>query len=141
MRVLGLDVGDKRIGVAISDPNNTFAIPLRALERGSLEGAISEIRAVAAAEGVGEVVVGLPVSLDGVERDQARRVREFAGRLEDAGLLVRLWDERLSTAQAEQLLRRDRPRPRRERGAPDTLAAAIILQSYLDSRLTEGSTE
>lgn len=133
MRVLGLDVGEKRIGMAISDPNKTFAIPLRALERASLENVISEIKRVAASEDVGEIIVGLPVSLDGVERGQAQRVRKFAERLEDAGLRVRLWDERLSTAQAQQLLRRDRPPRRRERGAPDALAAAIILQSYLDS--------
>lgn len=139
--MLGLDVGERRIGMAISDPNTTFAIPLRALERGSLEGDIAEIKRVVASEDVGEVVVGLPVSLDGVEREQARRVREFAGHLEGAGLRVRLWDERLSTAQAEQLLRRERPQRRREKGAPDALAAAIILQSYLDSGLPGAPAE
>lgn len=131
--MLGLDVGDKRIGIAISDPINTFAIPLTALERRSSEDDIAEIARLAASEEAGEAVVGLPVSLDGVEREQARQARDFAERLEKAGLRVRLWDERLSTAQAERLLRRDRPQRRREKGAPDALAAAIILQSYLDS--------
>lgn len=131
--MLGLDVGDKRIGIAISDPNNTFAVPLTALERRSPESDVAEVARLAASEDAGEAVVGLPVSLDGVEREQARQAREFAGRLEQAGLRVRLWDERLSTAQAERLLRRDRPQRRREKGAPDALAAAIILQGYLDS--------
>ncbi|MDI6858069.1 MAG: Holliday junction resolvase RuvX [Dehalococcoidia bacterium] len=141
MRVLGLDVGDKRIGIAISDPNNRFAVPLTALERRSPEDDVAEIARLAASEDAGEAVVGLPVSLDGVEREQARRAREFAARLESVGLRVRLWDERLSTAQAERLLRRDRPQHRREKGAPDALAAAIILQGYLDSGREAASSE
>lgn len=139
--MLGLDVGDRRIGMAISDPDGRFAVPLRTLERRSVEGDVSEISRAAASEGVEEVVVGLPVSLDGVEREQAGRVREFAGRLGGAGLRVRLWDERLSTTQAEQLLKRERPRPKREKGAQDALAAAIILQSYLDSNAPGAPTE
>ena len=139
--MLGLDVGERRVGVAISDPDNTFAVPLTALERRTLEGDVAEIARLAASEDVGEAVVGLPVSLDGVERKQARQARGFARRLEESGLRVRLWDERLSTAQAERLLRRERPQRRREKGAPDALAAAIILQGYLDSGRRAGPAE
>ncbi|MGD0115792.1 MAG: Holliday junction resolvase RuvX [Dehalococcoidia bacterium] len=144
MRFLGLDVGERRIGVAISDPNGQVAVPLRTLQVKAQEAAVREIAALVAEEGVEAVVVGLPLRLDGGVGEQAESVQEFVRLLLPAiSAPVTLWDERLSTVQAEQLLRREtrsRPRPGGRRapeknaGEKDALAAAIILQGYLDSR-------
>lgn len=138
-RILGLDIGERRIGVAISDPERRLAVPLRILERRGDAADAEDISDLARAEGVGALVVGYPISLNGAIGLQARRVQAFASRLsKTTGLPMELWDERLSSVQAE----RQRPPPRRgrtkggrRRRAPaDDLAAAIILQSYLDRR-------
>ncbi len=135
MRALALDVGDRRIGLAISDPNGQVAVPLRTLHRRSLEADIADIAGVAAREEVEAIVVGLPLSLDGAAGHQAERVQDFVVHLKAVVRLpIVLWDERLSTVQAEQLLRTAPPRSRRARAERDALAAAIILQGYLDSR-------
>ena len=138
-RILALDVGERRIGVAISDPDERLAVPLRILERQSAATDTKSIIDIAQAENVKLLVVGHPLSLDGTVGPQARRVEEFAARLRTAsGLLLELWDERLSSVQAERQLpntRKARPKGSRRRRAPvDDLAAAIILQSYLDRR-------
>ena len=134
MRVLALDVGDARIGLAISDPNGQVAVPLRVLHRRSLEADIADIVGLATQEEVETLVVGLPLSLDGTAGHQAEHVQEFVGHLQAAtDLPIVLWDERLSTAQAERLLQMAPPRSRKARAEQDALAAAIILQSYLDS--------
>jgi putative pre-16S rRNA nuclease len=135
VRLLGLDVGDRRIGLAISDPNGQVAVPLRTLRRAAPDGVIDEIAALVAEESVEGIVVGLPLRLDGSSGPQAESVQEFVRKLLSAvEVPVTLWDERLSTVQAEQLLRRDGRSTRRGKGAEDALAAAIILQGYLDSR-------
>ena len=142
MRFLGVDVGERRIGLAISDPNGQVAVPLRTLRPKSAEDGVAAIAALVAEEAVEAVVVGLPLRMDGTAGQQAEVVEEFVRLLLPAvSVPVTLWDERLSTVQAEQLLRRDsRARPGDRRGSrkskpeQDSLAAAIILQGYLDSR-------
>ena len=135
MRILGLDVGDRRIGLAISDPNGQVAVPLRTLHRTAQDGAVDAIAALVAEENVEAIVVGLPLRLDGSAGSQAESVQEFVRQLLPAvNVPVTLWDERLSTVQAEQLLRRDGPPSRKRKAEQDALAAAIILQGYLDSR-------
>jgi len=135
VRTLGLDVGDRRIGLAISDPNGRIAVPLRTLHRTAQDSAFDAIAALVAEEDVEAVVVGLPLSLDGSTGPQAESVQEFVRQLLPAiNVPVTLWDERLSTVQAEQMLRRDRPASRKGKAEQDALAAAIILQGYLDSR-------
>jgi putative Holliday junction resolvase len=137
-RILGIDAGDRRIGVAISDPARSFALPLRSILADGRE--MDALRTLAAAEEVGELVVGLPLSLSGEDSAQTQRVRDFANRLEAYLLLpVQLWDERLSTSEAQRLSDdpgRSRTRRGRARQAPpidtDALAASIILQAYLD---------
>ncbi len=134
MRVLGLDVGDRRIGVAISDPNGQIAVPLRTLLRTSLEDVIGTIAGLVAKEEVSSIVVGLPLRMDGTTGPQAESVQEFVRALLPAVKVpVTLWDERLSTVEAEQRLRHGRS-SRRRKVEQDALAAAIILQGYLDSR-------
>jgi putative Holliday junction resolvase len=135
VRILGLDVGDRRIGLAISDPNGQVAVPLRTLHRTAQDGAVDAIAALVAEENVEAIVVGLPLRLDGTAGSQAESVEEFVRQLLPAvNVPVTLWDERLSTVQAEQLLRRDGLPSRKGKAEQDSLAAAIILQGYLDSR-------
>jgi len=129
-RILGLDVGDRRIGLAISTPEGGLAVPLRVLERRRDDSDIEAIAALARAEQVETLVVGHPLSMDGSAGPQARRVEAFARLLAKAtGLPFTLWDERLSSVQAERAVR---PLRGRRRAPSDDLAAAIILQSYLD---------
>lgn len=150
-RVLALDVGERRIGLAISDPDGRVAVPLETLERRSEDADLQALADLVEREGVQAVVVGLPLSLDGSLGRQAELTREFARRLAEAvSRPLEMWDERLSSVAAERALmppgdsdkrERRRPRvgdrrrpPRRREGAQDALAAALILQSYLDSR-------
>jgi putative Holliday junction resolvase len=133
-RILGLDVGERRIGVAISDPEGRLAVPLSILERQGGEDDERAVAGLARAEGAEALVVGLPLSLDGSVGPQARRVQSFADRLRRAtGLPVDLVDERLTSAQARRSVARGAPR-RKRAGPSDDVAAAIILQSYLDRR-------
>ena len=137
MRVLALDVGERRVGIAISDPTGTLARPLQALARGSREEDFAAIAALVAEHDVGLVVVGQPLSLDGTEGPQARRVARYAEALA-AHLTVRVisWDERFTTVEAEKVLRQGRKekdrRRARAKGELDAVAAAVILQGYLD---------
>jgi len=139
VRVLGLDVGERRVGIAISDPTGTVVRPLQTLVRGSREEDFAAIAALVAERDVGLVVVGLPLSLDGTEGPQARRVVRYAEALA-AHLPIRLisWDERFTTVAAEEILRRNRKKRERRYartgGELDAVAAAVILQSYLDSQ-------
>ncbi len=137
MRALGLDVGARRIGVALSDELGLLAAPLTTVQvrRRQEDRALAEIAAIAREKGVEAVVVGLPTSLNGSEGPQAAIVRDFAARL--APLLdvpIAFGDERYTTAEAERLLidRRLSREERRER--IDAAAAAIMLQSFLDTR-------
>ena len=137
MRVLALDVGERRVGIAIGDPTGTVARPLQALVRGSREEDFAAITALVAEHDVGLVVVGQPLSLDGTEGPQARRVARYAEAL--AAMLpvpVVAWDERFTTVAAEDILRQNRRQKKRQartRGEVDSIAAAVILQGYLDS--------
>lgn len=134
-RTLALDVGEKRVGIAISDPTGIIARPLQTLVRGSREEDLSAVIALVAEHDVGLVVVGRPLSLDGTEGPQARRVARYAEAL--AATLpvpVVAWDERFTTVAAEEILRRARKKKQRVhiRDEVDAVAAAVILQSYLD---------
>jgi putative Holliday junction resolvase len=138
VRILGLDPGERRIGIAISDPTGTLAHPLQTLVRGSREEDFAAIAALVVEHDVELVVVGWPLSLDGTEGPQARRVARYTDAL--AACLpvpVVSWDERFTTAAADEILRQIRGRKGRRRararGQVDAIAAAVILQSYLDS--------
>ncbi|MGB9886871.1 MAG: Holliday junction resolvase RuvX [Moorellales bacterium] len=133
MRILGLDVGEKNIGVAVSDPLGVSAQPLTTLRRVSREKDLAAISDLVKEYEVEEVVVGLPLRLDGREGPEAEKVRRWGERLErHLGVPVRYWDERLTTVEAEQtLLAADLSR-RRRRATVDRTAACLILQGYLD---------
>lgn len=136
MRILGLDVGDKRIGIAVSDPLGSNAMPLETLER---DGETLEKLERIAEENMAErLVVGLPLSLDGSEGAQARKVKIFSREL---GLFLRIpvsfVDERLTTREAKGLIARSRGKHAETRGDIDKVAAALILQTFLDGRVGE----
>jgi len=135
MRILGLDLGKKTIGVAVSDEMGLTALPVRTVKRTNYRADIEEILRLAAEYEAGEIVVGLPVKMDGTFGDMAVMVLKFIEKLkEKTELAVRTWDERLSTAAVTRvLLEGDASRARRKE-VVDKLAAAYILQGYLDSR-------
>ena len=139
-RIVGLDVGERRIGVAVSDATGTLARPVKALATTGLDGdalqvSVAEISRLIAEDPVDAIVVGLPRRLDGSPNHMTPRIERFAERLRHgAGMSVILQDERLSSVEAEsRLAARDSDwRSRKER--LDAAAAAVILQDYLDAR-------
>jgi len=135
MRVLALDVGDKRIGVAISDPSQVLARGLKVIQRGSRQEDFVAVARLVEEYEVERVVVGYPRSLDGTAGEQAEKVERYAaGLAEVLTVPVLLWDERFSTVSAERLMREAGLRGKRKRERIDAVAAAVILQAYLDSR-------
>jgi putative Holliday junction resolvase len=131
--LLGLDLGEKTIGIAVSDVSGTVASPLAALRQGKFTAVAGAVAAAAAERAAVGVVVGLPVSMDGTEGPRAQSARQFAANL--AGRLalpVALWDERLSTAAVERALIQSDVSRRRRAALVDKLAAAYILQGALD---------
>jgi putative Holliday junction resolvase len=133
-RILGLDYGTRRIGVAVSDPLGLTAGPLEVLDAtaGDLD---DRLRNLAADLGVELIVVGLPVGLDGREGPAALDARRFADRVAAAtGLPVEVYDERFSTVTAERVLLEAGLRRERRKQARDRVAAAVFLQAYLDGR-------
>jgi putative Holliday junction resolvase len=135
VRYLGLDVGDVRIGVALSDETATLASGLLTLER---VGPRKDVRAVAAIvreRGVGEVVVGMPWRLDGTMGPQGEKVKGFVESLRRAvEVSVVTWDERFTTVAADELLAEAGVRRRDRKARIDRAAAVLILQGYLDAR-------
>jgi putative Holliday junction resolvase len=134
--VLGIDAGERRVGVALSDELRLLASPVTVLEvRNGLAPVLDALVELARREGVGQLVVGLPLNADGSEGRQAKRARDFARVAERVvGVPVELWDERLSTQEAEVVLRAQGRNMRRvrQKGQLDAIAAAVILQDYLD---------
>lgn len=135
MRIMGLDYGSKRIGVAMSDELLLTAQGSDTIFNKSHDESIKAISRLVSENGVAEIVVGLPISMDGTHSQKTKEVMDFAESL--AGQVtvpVKTWDERLTTAQAERaLLEADMSRGKRKR-LNDMIAAQLILQGYLDSR-------
>jgi putative Holliday junction resolvase len=133
MRVLGVDYGRARIGLALSDPTGLFAQGLSVLQRESDSQAVADIVEVIQQYGVEEVVVGLPKNMNGTVGERAEQCAAFAEQLERAaGIPVRLFDERLTTVAAERLLIAADMRRKRRKQVVDEVAATLLLQSYLD---------
>ncbi len=134
MRTLGLDIGDKRIGVAISDPEEILASPLATITREDDKKAIDDIIKLVDQHNVERIVVGLPYSLDGSIGGQANKVMDFTEKLSKyTRASMEIWDERLSTVAVERLLREAGKKKAKKRERRDAAAAAFILQGYLDS--------
>ena len=124
MRYLALDVGDRRIGLAVGDDAHGLSRPLRTLVRRSVVKDLAEIERVAREEAVDALLIGLPLTLSGDEGYQAERVRRFATASEKLGLPVRLYDERHTSSEAELRGARD----------VDAGAATILLEDFLAQR-------
>jgi putative Holliday junction resolvase len=135
-RVLALDVGTRRLGVAVSDPTGTVASPLATVPRRGRAEDAAALAALAAAQDATTVVVGLPVTLAGGEGPAARAVRAYLDELRPLlpGLTFELVDERLSTAAAERALVGGGVRRRDRREVVDQVAASVFLQTWLDGR-------
>lgn len=135
MRILSLDIGDKRIGVAMSDPSGFLASPLVTIERTSDASAIQEIVSLINQHEVGEIVVGIPISMSGRRGLQVRLTLDFVELLaQQTNLPVKQVDERLSSVQAERIMKESGSSPSRDKARIDAVAAAVMLQSYLDSK-------
>jgi putative Holliday junction resolvase len=133
MRSLGLDIGDKRIGVALSDPGGILASPLTIIDGEDEGAAVEAITDIINEQQVRQVVVGLPRSMDGTLGWQAGKVKDFTRRLcEHTQVPVEYRDERLTTVMAERLKRASGGKKPGEKARSDAQAAAIILQGYLD---------
>ena len=132
-RLLGLDVGAKTIGLAISDRSLTIASPLETLRRTRFAKDAEQLRRIAAERDVGGLVIGLPVSMDGSEGRRCQSVRDFAASLAgEIDIDIAFWDERLSTAAVTRTLTEAGVSRRRRAQVVDKMAAAYILQGALD---------
>ncbi|HBK80755.1 MAG TPA: Holliday junction resolvase RuvX [Nitrospinae bacterium] len=135
MRIMGVDYGEKRVGLALSDPLGITAQPLECIERENDAQVAGELERLIQTHDIERVVVGLPVNLSGNDSPQTKRARRFISRLrKNLGVKIETWDERLSSDEAERALidmdvRRSRRKERR-----DIVAAQLILQGYLDTK-------
>ncbi len=128
---LGVDIGAARTGVAVGDTETRVAAPLEVIPSEPVRNVFSAVRALADEHGAGGVVVGLPLNMDGSEGSQSRRARKFAEDLGGAtGLEVRLWDERLSSYQADDKLK-DKFTRKKTQARQDAVAAAVFLGEFL----------
>jgi putative Holliday junction resolvase len=133
-RILGIDPGEKRVGLAVSDPDRKVALGLPTWEAGPGRNLVDHLRELLRAYGVGRIVVGHPKTLRGEIGVAARRAAGLARRLRrDLAVEVELWDERFTTAAGERVLRGTRA----PKSARDRLAATLLLQSYLDRHSAE----
>lgn len=134
MRILALDLGRRRVGVAVSDPNGTIAHPLLQFEFKGRRDLVATVRRLAAEQEAGRVVVGMPVLVDGRKGEQARWTGEVVSALAEAlDVPVATWDERFTTQEAEAAMREAGLQARKRKTRRDKVAAALILQSYLDA--------
>ncbi len=133
-RMLALDIGDVRIGIAVSDPSRTIATPLEVLKRVGWGPDTRYIKALCERYETDQVLSGLPLNMDGSEGFQARKVRAFCEQLEKAGLSVTYQDERLTTVVAEDALLEDNMSRADRKKNVDKIAAAVILQQWLDEQ-------
>ena len=134
-RLLGIDLGTRTIGLALSDVSLMLASPYGTLKRGKLRATAAEIAAIVGGQNVGGLVIGLPLSMDGTLGPAAQAARDWTRALSEAtGLPAALWDERLSSSAVNRMLIDDLDMTRRRRGqVVDKLAAAYILQAALDA--------
>jgi len=134
MKILGIDYGEKRIGLAVSDPSNMVARSLKVLKSNAARSWVKELKLIIDENRIEKIVVGLPVNMNGSLGEKGREVLAFVEVLKkELKLPVVTWDERLTTVSAEKLLRQTKLSREKRKDILDKLSASIILQSYLDS--------
>ena len=135
MRIMGVDFGDARTGVALSDLLCSIVGRTTVIHSRNAEKTVNELCKIVEAEGVGEIVVGLPKNMDGTEGPRAELCREFAQRLADVtGLPVNMWDERRTTVEAHNILSQHNYHGQKRKDTVDAVAASLILEGYLAFR-------
>lgn len=135
MRVLGIDYGDRKIGLAISDRLGFTAQPLEVYRRKTEKEDKKYFKSLVSEYGITEIIVGLPLRMDGSFGTRAEKTREFAQWLERTiGLSVQFWDERLTTKQANKILSQQKISPKAKKDIEDQVSAVIILSTYLESK-------
>jgi len=138
-RVLGLDVGSKTIGLAVSDPLGITAQGLETIRRKNKRLDFEELGRIISRHNASEIVVGYPLRLSGAEGTQSEKMQRFADELrKQFGLPVHLWDERLTSSQANRILREADLSIKKRAGAVDRMAAVLILQSWMEARALSG---
>ena len=131
--ILGLDIGDARTGVAISDELGIAAHPLCTIQRRSRKAVLAELQELVTAHKVERIVVGLPLQLDGETGPQAKKVKQFAEKLErQVNLPIVFWDESFTTVEAAQILQGTKKRRKKRKQVIDQVAAVLILEGYLE---------
>ena len=131
--ILGLDIGDARTGVAISDELGIAAHPLCTIQRKSRKALLAELQELIAVHKVERIVIGLPLQLDGETGVQARKVKRFAEKLEQrVNLPIIFWDESFTTFEATQILQGTKKRRKKRKQVIDQVAAVLILEGYLE---------
>ncbi|MAD60782.1 MAG: Holliday junction resolvase RuvX [Myxococcales bacterium] len=135
-RVLGIDYGEKRVGLAISDPSRIFAQTLSTIARtrDGDQAVVKMIKTAIQNQQITEIVIGWPLRLNGREGIQTQKVDRFIKHLNDLALPIHKWDERLSTVSADRVLSQGGVRGKARRQKVDQLAAVIILQAWLDAQ-------
>jgi putative Holliday junction resolvase len=134
-RVLALDLGKRRIGLALSDELRLTAQGLETMLRTNIREDLARLSGLASERNVSVIVIGNPLHMSGHEGRQAEHARDFGGRLQAASSIpVEFWDERLTTVEAQRVLRQSGISSEKRAKAVDRLAAVILLESYLDSR-------
>lgn len=141
MRILGLDLGSKTIGVAISDELGMYAHPVDTIKRTSMKNDLEALAGFVRDLGAGLIVIGHPINMDGSKGESAKKAEEFAKRVgAELNMKVELWDERLSTtAVTKAMLEGDLSRAKRKKSV-DKLAASYILQGYIDKIKSQGKS-
>ncbi|MFC1905920.1 Holliday junction resolvase RuvX [Chloroflexota bacterium] len=138
MRALGLDVGEKRIGVALSDIMGMLASPLTIINVSDEQNALHNISELCSSNEVERIVVGLPKSMDGSIGNQAQKVQSFCDSLAKVvNIPIETWDERLSSVEANRVMMAAGTKKDKKKQLRDAIAAAIILQGYLDRKTNE----
>jgi putative Holliday junction resolvase len=133
MRIMALDVGERRIGIALSDKLNLTAQPFKVIERDNKE--IQELKKIIEEKGIKKIVFGIPLNSRGGETEQSKKIREFAKKLnKEIPICIDFYDERFSTSEIEKILISARITRKKRKNLRDILSAVIILQSYLDRR-------
>ena len=134
MRILGLDLGGRRVGVAVSDPEGRIAHPLTQIEVRGRRDLVAAVARLVAEQGAERLVVGMPLLESGERGEQARRTEAAVAAIREAlAVPVAVWDERFSTSDAEAALRQGGLGPRERKARRDKVAATLILQAYLDA--------
>lgn len=140
MRLLGIDFGEKRIGLALSDPLGFTAQGLPTLIRQNMKQVLADLAKLVSANDVGEIVIGLPINMDGSHGKKAEEIHALIPKLVEAtGVPVHTWDERLTSREANRFMIEGGLSRKKQKEQSDRLAATLILQSYLELRRTKNS--